>query len=171
LHETGLDPGSLDIEFTESVAMQDPERSALILNKLRALEALVRVSITSRPDIHLWVILGLSLDILKLDRSLVSAVENNNESRKITPAIIGLAHNLVMDVVAEGIETIEQANEFRSLVCKYAQRYFSSNPMAQDCVGALLKSGGRGADFSFHMRNVFKSKSLRGRVVSTGTGS
>jgi EAL domain-containing protein (putative c-di-GMP-specific phosphodiesterase class I) len=82
-------------------------------------------------------------------------MENNNESRKIALSIISLAHNLGMDVVAEGVETSEQANELRSLGCKYAQGYFFSKPINYACVEALLRSGVRGADFVSHMKSAF----------------
>jgi EAL domain-containing protein (putative c-di-GMP-specific phosphodiesterase class I) len=167
LRETGLYPKSLHIEFTEGVAIQDPERTALILKKLKALGISSSVDDFGTGYSSLGYLSCLSLDILKLDRSFVSAMENNNESRKIARAIISLAHNLGMDVVAEGVETAEQANEFRSLGCKYAQGYFFSKPMSQDCVEALLNSGVRGTDFSSHMTNVFKKTSSKECVVGT----
>jgi EAL domain-containing protein (putative c-di-GMP-specific phosphodiesterase class I) len=83
----------------------------------------------------------LPLDILKLDRSFVSEMLNNNESREIVHTIISLAHILGMDVVAEGVETVEQANQLRSLGCRYAQGYFFAKPMDQAGVEVLLGSG------------------------------
>jgi len=63
----------------------------------------------------------LPLDTLKLDRSFVSEMLTNNNSREIVQTIISLAHILGMDVVAEGIEMAEQADQLRSFGCKYAQ--------------------------------------------------
>ena len=68
-------------------------------------------------------------------------MENNNENREIVRTIVSLAHILGMDVVAEGVETVEQANQLRSLGCKYAQGYFFSRPMTHDRAEALLGSG------------------------------
>lgn len=155
LRESGLDPRSLHIEFTESVAMQDPERTALALNKLKALGVGSSIDDFGTGYSSLAYLNRLSLDILKLDRSFVSEMENNNESRKIARAIISLAHNLGLDVVAEGIETGEQASEVRSLGCKYAQGYFFSKPINNASVEALLRSGVRGADFLSHMKSAF----------------
>ena len=73
---------------------------------------------------------------------------NGNESREIVQTIISLAHILGMAVVAEGVETVEQANHLRAIGCKYAQGYFYSKPMSQDRVEALLKSGVRELNMS-----------------------
>jgi predicted signal transduction protein with EAL and GGDEF domain len=143
LRETHLNPGSLGIEFTESVAMQDAERTALVLKELKVLGVHTSIDDFGTGYSSLSHLRRLPLDILKLDRSFVSEMENNNESREIVHTIISLAHILGMDVVAEGIETVEQANQLKSLGCKYAQGYFYSKPMNQDCVEALLKSGVR----------------------------
>jgi diguanylate cyclase (GGDEF)-like protein len=155
LRETHLDPGSLNIEFTESVAMQDADQTALRLNELKALGVHSSVDDFGTGYSSLSYLSRLSLDILKLDRYFVSAMESSNETRKIARAIISLAHNLGMDVVAEGIETAEQANEVRSLGCKYAQGFFFSKPMNQARVEALLRSGVRGAEFISHMKTNF----------------
>jgi len=159
LRETHMDPGSLNVEFTESVAMQDAEQTALRLNELKALGVHSSIDDFGTGYSSLSYLSRLSLDILKLDRYFVSAMESSNETRKIARAIISLAHNLGMDVVAEGIETVEQANEVRSLGCKYAQGYFFSKPMSQARVEALLGSGVRGADFKSHMKAKFMQDS------------
>lgn len=65
-----------------------------------------------------------------------------------------------MDVVAEGIETAEQANEVRALGCKYARGYYFSKPRNQARVKALRKSGIRGAGFLSHMQNALKNAPL-----------
>jgi predicted signal transduction protein with EAL and GGDEF domain len=160
LRESGLDPRSLNIEFTESVAMQDPERTALALNDLKALGVGSSIDDFGTGYSSLGYLSRLSLDILKLDRTFISEMENNNESRKIARAIISLAHNLGMDVVAEGIETGEQAKEVRSLGCKYAQGYFFSKPINKASVEALLRSGVRGGDFVSHMKSAFNGALL-----------
>jgi EAL domain-containing protein (putative c-di-GMP-specific phosphodiesterase class I) len=91
-------------------------------------------------------LIRLPLDILKLDRSFVSRMDKNKESRQIVHTILSLADNLGMDVVAEGIETVEQADELKSLGCQYAQGYFFSKPINKGSVEALLKSSMRGTD-------------------------
>ncbi len=156
LRETQLDPTSLRIEFTESVAMQDGERTARILNELKALGLSTSIDDFGTGYSSLSYLSRLPLDILKLDRSFVSEMERNDESRHIVHTVISLAHNLRMDVVAEGIETLEQANEIKSLGCKYAQGYFFSKPIDQSSVETLLKSGVRTANDSICVLTGFK---------------
>jgi predicted signal transduction protein with EAL and GGDEF domain len=146
LRDTHLDPGSLRIEFTESVAMQDAERTARILNELKAFGLCTSIDDFGTGFSSLSYLSRLPLDILKLDRSFVAGMENNKESRQVVHTVISLGHSLGMDVVAEGIETLEQANELRSLGCQYAQGYFFSKPVTQTCAEALLKSGVREPD-------------------------
>lgn len=146
LGETHLDPGSLKIEFTESVAMQDAERTTRILSELKALGLGTNIDDFGTGYSSLSYLIRLPLDILKLDRSFVSRMDKNKESRQIVHTIISLADNLGMDVVAEGIETVEQADELKSLGCQYAQGYFFSKPINKSSVEALLKSGMRETD-------------------------
>jgi EAL domain-containing protein (putative c-di-GMP-specific phosphodiesterase class I) len=148
LRETHLDPRSLGVEFTESVAMQDVARTALVLKELKALGVYTSVDDFGTGYSSLSHLRRLPLDILKLDRSFVSEMLNGNESGEIVHTIISLAHILGMAVVAEGVETIEQANHLRALGCKYAQGYFYSKPMNQDRAEALLKSGVRELNMS-----------------------
>jgi EAL domain-containing protein (putative c-di-GMP-specific phosphodiesterase class I) len=146
LGETHLDPGSLKIEFTESVAMQDAERTTRILSELKALGLGTSIDDFGTGYSSLSYLIRLPLDILKLDRSFVSRMDKNKESRQIVHTIISLADNLGMDVVAEGIETVEQADELKSLGCHYAQGYFFSKPINKGSVEALLNSAMRGTD-------------------------
>jgi diguanylate cyclase (GGDEF)-like protein len=153
LRETRLDPRSLGVEFTESVAMQDVARTAVVLGELKTLGVYTSVDDFGTGYSSLSHLRRLPLDILKLDRSFVSEMLNGNESREIVHTIISLAHILGMAVVAEGVETAEQANHLRALGCKYAQGYFYSKPMSQDRTEALLKSGIR----EFNMSGVGSS--------------
>ena len=148
LRETGLDPRSLGVEFTESVAMQDVARTALVLKELKTLGVYTSVDDFGTGYSSLSHLRRLPLDILKLDRSFVSEMLNGNESGEIVHTIISLAHILGMAVVAEGVETVEQANHLRALGCKYAQGYFYAKPMNQDRAEALLKSGVRELNLS-----------------------
>jgi EAL domain-containing protein (putative c-di-GMP-specific phosphodiesterase class I) len=146
LVETQLDPGSLKIEFTESVAMQDAERTTRILSELKALGLDTSIDDFGTGYSSLSYLIRLPLDILKLDRSFVSRMDKNKESRQIVHTILSLADNLGMDVVAEGIETVEQADELKSLGCQYAQGYFFSKPINKGSVEALLKCSMRGTE-------------------------
>jgi predicted signal transduction protein with EAL and GGDEF domain len=156
LRESHLDPGSLQVEFTESVAMQDVERTARVLGELKVLGVHTSIDDFGTGYSSLSHLRRLPLDILKLDRSFVSELDNTNESREIVRTIVNLAHILGMDVVAEGIETAEQADQLRSFGCKYAQGYFFSKPMNRSSVEAFLGSGLRYASLSDNLLHARK---------------
>jgi EAL domain-containing protein (putative c-di-GMP-specific phosphodiesterase class I) len=81
------------------------------------------------------------LDTLKIDRSFVSEMEDTSESRAIVQMIMSLGRSLGMEMVAEGVETAEQASLLRSLGCEYAQGYFFIKPTDQEGIAeVLLKS-------------------------------
>jgi predicted signal transduction protein with EAL and GGDEF domain len=164
LRETGLDPRSLKIEFTESVAMQDAERTTRILNEFKALGLYTSIDDFGTGYSSLSYLSRLPLDILKLDRTFVSGMDKNKESRHIVHTIISLAHNLGMDVVAEGIETLAQADELKSLGCHYAQGYFFSKPINNISVEVLLSASAREIGLCGTMTEL--SRRLRGTVTA-----
>ena len=138
LRETGISGRSLRLELTESVAMDDPERAAPLFRELQQLG--VRLSIddfgtgySSLSHLHRF-----SVDTLKIDRYFVGNMEVNERNLNIVRTIVNLAHNLGMEVVAEGAETGTQVNLLRSMNCKYVQGYFFSKPMERAAVEALL---------------------------------
>jgi EAL domain-containing protein (putative c-di-GMP-specific phosphodiesterase class I) len=86
---------------------------------------------------------------LKIDRSFVNQLTNQNEKAEIVRTIIALAHSLGMDAVAEGIESMYQLHELLLLKCKYGQGYFFSKPLNYQAATTLLdqyKSGVNGCD-------------------------
>jgi EAL domain-containing protein (putative c-di-GMP-specific phosphodiesterase class I) len=78
------------------------------------------------------------MDLLKIDRSFTSRIEEAEGNLAIVKAIVTLAHQLGMEVVAEGIQTAEQLARLRALGCEYGQGYFISEPVAADGADALL---------------------------------
>src|SRR5438046_8651283 len=78
------------------------------------------------------------LDTLKIDRSFISGMCEGGEGMEIARTIMPLANNLRLDVVAEGVETIEQGAFLRKLHCKFAKRFYFSKPLAADDAGARL---------------------------------
>lgn len=126
---SGVSAHQLKLEITETVVLENHELAATVLRALKELG--VRVSLddfgtgySSFSYLH-----QLPYDTLKVDRSFVSRLEEGDESNEIVQAIIVLAHNLRMDVVAEGVETERQAVKLRGMHCEYAQGYHFSRPM------------------------------------------
>jgi diguanylate cyclase (GGDEF)-like protein len=136
--ETGFDPRSLRLEITESVIMGHPEST---LNKLRHLER--RGFCLSMDDFgtgysSLSYLHRFPFNILKIDRSFVRRIGPAGENSEIVATIVALAHNLGMKVVAEGVETAEQAAQLRALRCQYGQGYYYSRPLPAEEAEAFL---------------------------------
>jgi len=87
----------------------------------------------------------LPLDTIKIDRSFVSGLDDDDANLPIVQAVIALAHGLGIDVVAEGIETIAQLDRLRALVCDRGQGYFYARPLPPDELTAMLAAGTAGA--------------------------
>jgi predicted signal transduction protein with EAL and GGDEF domain len=138
LRETSLGPRNLKLELTESIAIKDVELTVAVLNKLK--DAGVNVSIDDFGTGYssLSYLQRFKFNTLKIDRSFVSQMDDILETRQIVQAIITLAHNMGMDVVAEGVETHTQASQLTSFACEYAQGYFFSKPLGQEAMLQLL---------------------------------
>ncbi|HEY6268070.1 MAG TPA: EAL domain-containing protein [Candidatus Acidoferrum sp.] len=124
LRVSGLAPQSLKLELTESITMGDEKRTTRILSELKALGVRLCIDDFGPGYSSLSYLRRFALDILKIDRSFVSEMLNNSESREIVKTILSLGSNLRLEVVAEGVETEEQMNLLQSLGCEYAQGYF-----------------------------------------------
>jgi PAS domain S-box-containing protein len=138
LTQTGIDPGCLQLEIIETIAMGDAEKSGHVLAQLKALG--VRLSIddfgtgySSLSRLH-----RIPVDTLKIDRAFISHMDSDPESREIVRTIIMLAHNLGLKVVAEGSETEEHVNLLKQLNCEMAQGYFFSRPADDQAMLKLL---------------------------------
>jgi EAL domain-containing protein (putative c-di-GMP-specific phosphodiesterase class I)/uncharacterized membrane protein len=129
LQETQLKPWHLKLEVTESVVMENPEIAAITLGKLRALGVLLSIDDFGTGYSSLSYLNRFPLDILKIDRSFISTMNQNDENLQIVKTIVTLAGNLGMEVIAEGVETEEQLNQLRLLRCQYAQGFLFSQPM------------------------------------------
>lgn len=143
ISETGIDPASLKLELTESAVMDNAETAILMLKQIK--ETGVRVSIddfgtgySSLSYLHRFPI-----DLLKVDRSFVSAMEENTENGEIVRTVIALAKALNLKVVAEGIESIHQFHQLRILGCEYGQGYLFSKPLPVADIERLLADNNR----------------------------
>lgn len=141
--ETGISPESLKLELTESAVMDNAETAILMLKQIK--ETGVRISIddfgtgySSLSYLHRFPI-----DLLKVDRSFVSAMEENTENSEIVRTVIALAKALNLKVVAEGIESIHQFHQLRILGCEYGQGYLFSKPLPVAEIERLLEDNTR----------------------------
>jgi PAS domain S-box-containing protein/diguanylate cyclase (GGDEF)-like protein len=138
LEESKIDPWSLQLEITESVAMSDPQKATRIFSQLKDLG--VRLSIDDFGTGHssLSRLRGFPVDVLKIDRSFITGIEQNIESREIARLIVMLAHHLQLKVIAEGVETPQQRVYLEQFGCEYGQGYLFSEPVDRDAIQTLL---------------------------------
>ncbi len=129
LESTRLDPARLELEVTESAVMQDPALAQEHLHKLRALGINLSIDDFGTGYSSLARLKRLPVNKLKLDRSFVQGLPHDKDDQAIARAVIGLGHSLGMQVLAEGIEHLEQAEFLKACGCDSAQGYLFGRPM------------------------------------------
>jgi diguanylate cyclase (GGDEF)-like protein len=140
LIETGLKRSSLKLELTESVVMDDVEASIEVLLQLKALQLRLGIDDFGTGYSSLSYLHRFPIDTLKVDRSFVMEMEAPNGTAELVKTIIALGHNLGMNVVAEGIETIGQSQQLQSLHCEYGQGYLFAKPLPVEAATALIEN-------------------------------
>jgi PAS domain S-box-containing protein len=140
LDQTGVDPGCLQLEIIETIAMGDAEKSGHVLAHLKALGVRLSIDDFGTGYSSLSRLRRIPVDTLKIDRAFISNMDRDPESREIVRIIIMLAHNLGLKVVAEGTETEGQVNLLKQLNCEMAQGYFFSRPADDQAMLKLLAS-------------------------------
>lgn len=138
LKETGLDPSLLEIEVTETMAMQDIERTVNILGRIRSMGVSISMDDFGSGYSSLSSLKTIPLDILKIDRSLVCDLDENDVSKQITGAIVDLGKAMQLIILAEGVETQEQCRFLTEIGCDMAQGYFYSKPRPADEITAMF---------------------------------
>jgi diguanylate cyclase (GGDEF)-like protein/PAS domain S-box-containing protein len=124
-----IDPARLEIELTESLLMEDNESTRAMLASFRRLGVRLAIDDFGTGHSSLSYIRKFSIDSLKIDRSFVQSLPDNGEDTAICSAVIALGRNMKMKVVAEGVETMEQAQVLRELGCDEVQGWWISRPM------------------------------------------
>ena len=138
LDEFGSSAELLQIEITESAIMANAETAATTLSELRAMGIEVQLDDFGTGYSSLGYLQRLPVDVLKIDRSFVSMSGSAVGNPQIVRTITSLAESLSMSTTAEGIETLEQLTELRSLNCTNGQGYYFSPPLNAADAGALI---------------------------------
>lgn len=138
LSETGLDPKYLEIEVTETMAMTDVDHTVDVLSRIHGLGVSISMDDFGTGYSSLASLKAIPFDVLKIDRSLVCDVNENDTSRRITGAIVAMGKALRMVVLAEGVETGEQNRLLTEIGCDLAQGYYYSKPRPASEIEALL---------------------------------
>jgi diguanylate cyclase (GGDEF)-like protein/PAS domain S-box-containing protein len=128
----------IDIEITESMVMQDIERSAEILRALRDAGAKIAMDDFGTGYSSLSYLARLPIDALKIDRSFVSSITENQDDAEIASAIISMAKSLGLSTIAEGVETQAQCDLLRTLGCHQIQGYLVSRPLPEEEILKML---------------------------------
>jgi diguanylate cyclase (GGDEF)-like protein/PAS domain S-box-containing protein len=138
LDETGLPPSSLDIEVTETHAMQNAEATILTLRELKRLGVRISIDDFGIGYSSLSYLKRLPIDTLKIDQSFVRDITTDPDDAAIATAVIALAHTLKLQVIAEGVETQEQLEFLAARHCDRMQGYLFSRPLPADECGEFL---------------------------------
>jgi diguanylate cyclase (GGDEF)-like protein/PAS domain S-box-containing protein len=138
LGEFALPVEFLRLEITESAVMGDPSGAVEILQQIRALGIHLAIDDFGTGYSSLSYLHRFPLDTLKIDRSFISGVGESGDGMEIARTILPMANNLKLDVVAEGVETVEQVALLRKLNCKYAQGFYFSKPVSAEAATTLL---------------------------------
>jgi len=140
LQETGLMVGSLKLEITESMVMENPDWVKDVLLELKQRKIHLCIDDFGTGYSSLSRLHNFPISTLKIDRSFVSRIGALGENLEIVQTIVNLAQTLGMDVVAEGIEMPEQVDPLIELRCEYGQGYLFSKPLDSEATEALLMS-------------------------------
>lgn len=142
LKTTHLNPKYLELEINESAIMDDIDSSISILANIKATGVLISIDHFGIGYTSISHLKKLPISILKIDRSFIKGLPHNPNDLAITNALIALAHNLGLEVIAEGVETAEQVQYLSGQNCDMIQGYFLSHPLAaQKIVAQFTKLG------------------------------
>jgi diguanylate cyclase (GGDEF)-like protein/PAS domain S-box-containing protein len=138
LEETGIPPESLKLEITETKVMENAEFASRMLSHLKDLGVKISIDDFGTGYSSLAYLHSFPLDSLKIDRSFVGKMSDGQENVDIVGAIVNLAHNLGLEVIAEGVEMHGQWDGLKGLACQYGQGFLFSRPVPCDEAEALL---------------------------------
>jgi diguanylate cyclase len=139
LTDAELEARFLEVELTESAVMSDPEASIKILERLSEMGVMVSVDDFGTGYSSMSYLRRFPIDQLKIDRSFLSEITARSDDASIVGAIVSLAHNLRLTVVAEGVETMAQLDLLKTLGCDQYQGYQFSPPVPASEFESLMR--------------------------------
>lgn len=140
LKESGIDPQNLELEVTESALMQDSEATLATLTQLKEMGVRLSIDDFGTGYSSLSYLRRFPIDTLKIDQAFVNEATTDRSAAMLTRAIIQLAQNLDLNVIAEGVETKEQLAFLRLHRCNEAQGYLFSPPQQEQSIAEMLRS-------------------------------
>jgi diguanylate cyclase (GGDEF)-like protein/PAS domain S-box-containing protein len=139
LREIKLPPDALKLEITESTVMKDPSGAVEMLQQIKSLGVRLAIDDFGTGYSSLSYLHRFPLDTLKIDRSFISSMDDDGDGMEIARTILPMAKNLRLDVVAEGVETLEQFELLKKFNCAFGQGYYFSRPLSAEGIATLLK--------------------------------
>ncbi len=143
LEETGVNPGNMTLEITESTLMEDTENARLTLGELKALGVNIAIDDFGVGYSSLSYLRRFPIDVLKIDREFIREIGVKPDATSLVRSIVEMGHTLKMTVVAEGVETAEQLRILRECGCDQMQGFLFSKALPFDELRKLLKDGRR----------------------------
>jgi diguanylate cyclase (GGDEF)-like protein len=138
LAETGVDPGNLELEITETAFLDNVDQCELNLKMLRMAGVRIALDDFGTGYSSFTHLTNFRVDRLKIDRSFTAAIENPDGGSAIIQAIVSLAQSSGLKITAEGVETVEQSDFLCSIGCDELQGYLMSKPMPKEAIDMLL---------------------------------
>ena len=140
LRTSGLDAHCLMLEITESLMISDVELAIERLSALRQLGVRIAIDDFGTGYSSLGYILQLPIDVLKIDKRFIDSVDGDNRESRLAAAIIGLARELDLRCIAEGVERVTQYERLKELGCDYSQGFLLARPMSANALHELLRA-------------------------------
>ena len=139
LQETGLNQGSLKLEITENVIIENPEETVALLSRLKTLGISLYIDDFGTGYSSLSYLHRLPIDGLKIDRSFVKRMGDQGQNQEIIKTILLLARDMNINVIAEGLETTAQLEQIKAMRCEFGQGYLFSKPVESSRARALFE--------------------------------
>jgi EAL domain-containing protein (putative c-di-GMP-specific phosphodiesterase class I) len=142
LHSSSIEPSRLTLEIAEAALIENLEKAGTMVERLQKLGVQVCIDDFGTGYSSLSYLKKLPVSGLKIDRSFVHKINEGGKNAELVQAIINLARDLEIDVVAEGVETRAEVRTLRNFTCTQFQGYWHSRPAAADEIAALLRDLG-----------------------------
>lgn len=138
LESADTDPSSLILEITESIFIEDGDRTIAVLSDLKKLGLKLALDHFGSSYSALSNLSRLAIDVVKIDRLFIANICHDATNKAIVTAIVNLAHTLGLSVVAQGVETQDQSDDVLATGCEYMQGFFHALPMRASAIESLL---------------------------------
>ncbi|WP_259740663.1 EAL domain-containing protein, partial [Pseudomonas poae] len=139
--QTGLPPTQLELEITESVLMQNVDATVITLNRIKAMGVRLALDDFGTGYSSLSYLRRFPIDVLKIDQSFIHGLSVNNQDAQLISAIIGMGKSLDLNIIAEGVESLEQLKFLQAERCEEGQGFLFSKAVPSQDFALLLQAG------------------------------